>query len=106
MGSSLLVALFMAPLLVLVGQGNWSTHGSRLFQSFEAVAAAIAVTVANLISLDGRLIGWKEHYSWQPTVQGLLYSSSLIDNPKLYGDFYKTSQEHRESNLEVQNIHK
>jgi len=50
MGSSLLVALFMAPLLVpVIGQPM-----DLDFNPFEAVAVAIAVTVANLISLDGR----------------------------------------------------
>lgn len=53
MGSSLLIALFMAPLLVLVGQ----VIGQPMdldFSLFEAVAVALAVLVANLISLDGR----------------------------------------------------
>lgn len=53
MGSSLLVALFMAPLLVLVGQ----VIGQPMdldFNPFEVVAVAVAVTIANLISLDGR----------------------------------------------------
>ena len=53
MGSSLLVALFMAPVLVIVGQ----VIGQPMdldFNPFEAVAVAIAVLVANLISLDGR----------------------------------------------------
>jgi Ca2+:H+ antiporter len=53
MGSSLLVALFMAPLLVLVGQAIGQPMDLD-FNPFEAVAVAIAVTVANLISLDGR----------------------------------------------------
>lgn len=53
MGSSLLVALLVAPILVLVG----SVIGQPMdlnFNPFEVVAVAIAVTVANLISLDGR----------------------------------------------------
>ena len=52
MGSSLLVALLVAPILVLVGQ----VIGQPMdldFNPFEVVAVAIAVTVANLISLDG-----------------------------------------------------
>lgn len=53
MGSSLLVALFMAPLLVLVGQAIGQPMDLD-FNPFEAVAVAIAVTVANLITLDGR----------------------------------------------------
>jgi len=53
MGSSLLVALLMAPLLVLVGQAIGQPMDLD-FNPFEAVAVAIAVVVANLISLDGR----------------------------------------------------
>lgn len=53
MGSSLLVALFMAPLLVLVGQAIGQPMDLD-FNPFEVVAVAIAVVVANLISLDGR----------------------------------------------------
>ena len=53
MGSSLLVALFMAPLLVLVGQAIGQPMDLD-FNPFEAVAVAISVTVANLITLDGR----------------------------------------------------
>lgn len=52
MGSSLLVALFMAPLLVLVGQAIGQPMDLD-FSPFEAVAVALAVVVANLISLDG-----------------------------------------------------
>lgn len=53
MGSSLLVALFVAPLLVIVGYfiGQPMT---LTFNPFEVVAVAVAVIVANLISLDGR----------------------------------------------------
>ncbi|HEY9625831.1 MAG TPA: calcium/proton exchanger [Coleofasciculaceae cyanobacterium] len=52
-GDSLLVALFMAPVLVLVGQviGQPMTLN---FNPFEVVAIAISVTVANLISFRGR----------------------------------------------------
>jgi Ca2+:H+ antiporter len=53
MGSSLLVALFMAPLLVLVGQAIGQPMDLD-FNPFEVVAVAISVVVANLISLDGR----------------------------------------------------
>ncbi len=53
MGSSLLVALFMAPLLVLVGLAIGQPMDLD-FNPFEVVAVAVAVTVANLISLDGR----------------------------------------------------
>lgn len=53
MGSSLLVALFVAPILVLVGQ--FSDEAMDLnFNPFQVVAVAIAVTVTNLISLGGR----------------------------------------------------
>lgn len=53
MGSSLLVALFVAPLLVIVGYfiGQPMT---LTFNPFEVVAVAVTVIVANLISLDGR----------------------------------------------------
>lgn len=53
MGSSLLVALFMAPLLVLVGQAIGQPMDLD-FNPFEVVAVALAIVVANLISLDGR----------------------------------------------------
>jgi Ca2+:H+ antiporter len=53
MGSSLLVALFMAPLLVLVGFAIGQPMDLN-FNPFEVVAVAVAVIVANLISLDGR----------------------------------------------------
>lgn len=53
MGSSLLVALLVAPVLVLVGQ--WTGQPMDLnFNLFEVVAIAISVTVVNLISLGGR----------------------------------------------------
>jgi Ca2+:H+ antiporter len=53
MGSSLLVALLMAPVLVLVGQAIGQPMDLS-FNPFEVVAVAVAVIVANLISLDGR----------------------------------------------------
>lgn len=53
LGDALLVALFMAPVLVLVGQ--WIGQPIDLnFNPFEAVALAIAVTVTNLVSFSGR----------------------------------------------------
>jgi Ca2+:H+ antiporter len=53
MGSSLLVALLMAPALVIAG---YFLHQpmNLSFNLFEAVAVAIAVLIANLVSLDGR----------------------------------------------------
>jgi len=53
MGSSLLVALLVAPLLVIVGQVIGQPMDLN-FNLFEVVAIAIAVVTANLISLDGR----------------------------------------------------
>ncbi len=53
MGSSLLVALLVAPILVLVGVVIGQPMDLN-FNPFEVIAVAIAVTVANLISLDGR----------------------------------------------------
>jgi len=53
MGSSLLVALLVAPILVLVGQAIGQPMDLS-FNMFEVVAVVIAVTLANLISLDGR----------------------------------------------------
>jgi Ca2+:H+ antiporter len=53
MGSSLLVALLMAPMLVLVGYFIGQPMDLN-FNLFEVVAVAVAVVVANLISLDGR----------------------------------------------------
>jgi Ca2+:H+ antiporter len=52
-GDGLLVALFVAPVLILVGQ----TMGQPIdlnFNPFEVVAIAISVLVANLISFGGR----------------------------------------------------
>jgi Ca2+:H+ antiporter len=53
MGSSLLVALLVAPVLVLVGQLIGQPMDLS-FNLFEVVAITMAVAVANLISLDGR----------------------------------------------------
>lgn len=53
MGSSLLVALLMAPILVLAGYALGQPMDLS-FNLFEVVAVAVAVTVANLISLDGQ----------------------------------------------------
>ncbi len=53
MGSSLLVALLMAPMLVLVGYAIGQPMDLN-FNPFEVVAVGVAVIVANLISLDGR----------------------------------------------------
>jgi Ca2+:H+ antiporter len=53
MGSSLLVALLVAPVLVLVGFVIGQPMDLN-FNPFEVVAVAIAVLIANLISLDGR----------------------------------------------------
>ncbi|HEY9656891.1 MAG TPA: calcium/proton exchanger [Allocoleopsis sp.] len=53
MGSSLLVALLVAPILILVGQVIGQPMDLN-FNLFEVVAVTIAVALANLISLDGR----------------------------------------------------
>lgn len=53
MGSSLLVALLVVPILVLVGQAIGQPMDLS-FNLFEVVAVIIAVALANLISLDGR----------------------------------------------------
>ncbi len=53
MGSSLLVALLVAPILVLVGQAIGQPMDLS-FNLFEVVAVIVAVAIANLISLDGR----------------------------------------------------
>ncbi|MEG4863626.1 MULTISPECIES: calcium/proton exchanger [unclassified Microcoleus] len=53
MGSSLLVALLVAPILVIIGLVIHQPMDLN-FSPFEVVAVAIAVTIANLISLDGR----------------------------------------------------
>ncbi len=52
-GDSLIVMLFVAPVLVLVGQALGQPIDLN-FDSFEVIAIAIAVTVANLISFSGR----------------------------------------------------
>jgi Ca2+:H+ antiporter len=53
MGSSLLVALLMAPILVIAGYFMGQPMDLS-FNIFEVVAVAVAVIVANLISLDGQ----------------------------------------------------
>ena len=53
MGSSLLVALLMAPLLVLVGYAIGQPMDLN-FNPFELVAVAVSVLIANSISSDGR----------------------------------------------------
>jgi Ca2+:H+ antiporter len=53
MGSGLLVALLMAPVLVIVGQLSGQPMDLN-FNLFEVVAVTVAVVVANLISLDGQ----------------------------------------------------
>ncbi len=53
MGSSLLVALLMAPALVIAGYFMHQPMNLS-FNLFEVVAVAIAVLIANLVSLDGR----------------------------------------------------
>ncbi|KGF73461.1 cation transporter [Neosynechococcus sphagnicola sy1] len=52
-GDSLLIALFVAPVLVLVGQAMGQPIDLN-FNPFEVIALAIAVTVTNLISFGGR----------------------------------------------------
>jgi Ca2+:H+ antiporter len=52
-GDSLLIALFVAPVLVLVGQAIGQPIDLN-FNPFEVIALAIAVTVSNLISFGGR----------------------------------------------------
>jgi Ca2+:H+ antiporter len=53
LGSTLLVALLVVPLLVLLGP--WLGHPLDLnFQLYELMAIATAVVVSNLVSLDGR----------------------------------------------------
>ena len=53
MGSSLLTALLVGPLLVILGIAIGQPMNLD-FNPFEVVAVAIAVIVANLVSLDGR----------------------------------------------------
>ncbi len=52
-GDSLLITLFLAPVLVFVGQW-WGQPMDLNFNPFEVVALVIAVTVNNLISSGGR----------------------------------------------------
>lgn len=52
-GDSLIVALFIAPVLVLVGQAIGQPVDLN-FQPFEVIAVALAVVVTNLISSRGR----------------------------------------------------
>jgi len=53
MGDSLLISLFVAPCLVLVGQLMGQDMDLN-FNPFEVVALAVAVMVSNLISFSGR----------------------------------------------------
>jgi Ca2+:H+ antiporter len=53
MGDSLLVALFVAPLLVFIGQ-FWHQPMDLNFNPFNVVALIVAVVVTNLISFTGR----------------------------------------------------
>jgi Ca2+:H+ antiporter len=53
LGDSLLIALFVAPVLVLVGQAIGQPIDLN-FNPFEVIALAIAVAVTNLISFGGR----------------------------------------------------
>jgi Ca2+:H+ antiporter len=53
MGDSLLVALFVAPLLVFIGQ-FWQQPMDLNFNPFNVVALIVAVVVTNLISFTGR----------------------------------------------------
>jgi len=53
MGDSLLVALFVAPLLVFIGQ-FWHQPMDLNFNPFNVVALIVAVIVTNLISFTGR----------------------------------------------------
>lgn len=52
-GSSLLTALLVAPALILIGIATGQPMNLD-FNPFEVVAVAIAVIIANLVSLDGR----------------------------------------------------
>ncbi len=53
MGSSLLVALLIVPVLVLIGQAIGQPMDLN-FNFFEVIAVVIAVALVNLISIDGR----------------------------------------------------
>jgi Ca2+:H+ antiporter len=74
MGSSLLVALLVAPILVLVGIAIGQPMDLN-FNPFEVVAVAIAVIVTNFISLDGRS-NWLEG--------GLLLATYIILGAAFY----------------------
>ncbi|HEY9649484.1 MAG TPA: calcium/proton exchanger [Coleofasciculaceae cyanobacterium] len=74
MGSSLLVALLVAPILVLVGIAIGQPMDLN-FNPFEVVAVAIAVVVTNFISLDGRS-NWLEG--------GLLLATYIILGAAFY----------------------
>jgi Ca2+:H+ antiporter len=74
MGSSLLVALLVAPILVLVGIAIGQPMDLN-FNPFEVVAVAIAVVVTNFISLDGRS-NWLEG--------GLLIATYIILGAAFY----------------------
>jgi Ca2+:H+ antiporter len=52
-GDSLLITLFIAPVLVFVGQW-WGQPLDLSFNPFEVVALAIGVTVSNIVSSGGR----------------------------------------------------
>lgn len=52
-GSSSQIALFVAPLLVLIGVGIGKPM-DLLFSALEVTAIAVSVAIANLISLDGK----------------------------------------------------
>jgi len=53
MGSSLQIALFVAPVLVIAGRW-WGQPMDLSFNPFELVAVAVAVLISNSISSDGR----------------------------------------------------
>jgi Ca2+:H+ antiporter len=74
MGSSLLAALLVAPILVLVGIAIGQPMDLN-FNPFEVVAVAIAVVVVNFISLDGRS-NWLEG--------GLLIATYIILGAAFY----------------------
>ncbi|MEI6380121.1 MAG: calcium/proton exchanger [Cyanobacteriota bacterium ELA615] len=54
MGDSLLVSLFVAPLLVLLGQLIGQTNMDLDFNPFQVVSLAISLAVCNLISFSGQ----------------------------------------------------
>ena len=57
-GSSLQVALFVAPLLVFISYG-FSRPMDLIFSTFEVVAVVLSVAIVNLIALDGES-NWME----------------------------------------------